>query len=365
MNVTIRPEKPEDYAAILRLTYEAFITLDYPGRRRVDEHYLIHLLQDCEHIVPELRFVAEAESGIVGHILYTKSKVVCLDKTEIETVTFGPLSVLPKYQRQGIGRLLVEHSMNKALEMGFDAVLIVGVPDYYPKLGFARARNFGLTLPGGSVGDEFMAYELNPGVLTGGGTARFLAQSVFEQAENDDAGYAEFHEAFMRENYHGRLTLRPFFDGDIALMERWLTVSHVERWYQCPDHWLRELRERRGEFSFITHFIAEYEGVPIGFCQYYDCHFAQAHEVWNEQWRISERKGEIFSLDYLIGEPKYLRRGFGKEMILRMLDKLQRCGAKVIIVHPEKENAASCRVLESCGFQYHGEDYVMDLEVKP
>ncbi|MEW6696119.1 MAG: GNAT family N-acetyltransferase [Bacillota bacterium] len=207
MNVTIRPEQPEDYVAILRLTYEAFITLDYPGRRRVDEHYLIHLLQDCEHIVPELRFVAEAEGGIVGHILYTKSKVVRPDKAEIETVTFGPLSVLPKYQRQGIGRLLVEHSMNKALEMGFDAVLIVGVPDYYPKLGFARARSFGLTLPGGSVGDEFMAYELNPGVLTGGGTARFLAQSVFERAENDYAGYAEFHEAFMRENYHCRLTL--------------------------------------------------------------------------------------------------------------------------------------------------------------
>lgn len=45
-NLTIRLEQPEDHNAILRLTYEAFLTLDYPGRRRIDEHYLIHLLED-------------------------------------------------------------------------------------------------------------------------------------------------------------------------------------------------------------------------------------------------------------------------------------------------------------------------------
>ncbi len=379
MNITIRPERPGDYAAILRLTYEAFLTLDYPGRRRMDEHYLVHLLQNCEYVIPELCFVAEADTGnsleIVGHILYTKSAVIRADTEDIRTVTFGPLSVLPKYHRQGIGRLLVEHSMNKAKELGFGAVVITGVPAYYPKLGFVLGRQFGLTLPDDSADDAFMVYELTPGALAGKnagdgkrspGTVRFLAEAEFERAENDDAGFAAFHEAFVKENYHGmfqnRLRLRRLFDEDIALMERWLKAPHVAKWYLHPGHWLRELRERHGVFSFITHFIAEYESVPIGFCQYYDCYYAQEHEVWNEQWRTGERTGELFSLDYLVGEPEYLRRGFGKAMIQEMLDRLRRINAKTIIVQPEQENTSSCRVLETCGFQYDGEVYVMDLK---
>ena len=79
------------------------------------------------------------------------------------------------------------------------------------------------------------------------------------------------------------MNLRSFQDTDIALMERWLYTPHVAKWCKHPDHWLRELRERHGEFSFLTHFVAEHEGIPIGFCQYYDTFFAQEHEVWNDE----------------------------------------------------------------------------------
>ena len=48
----IREEHPEDYNSILQLTYEAFLTLDYPGRQRVDEHYLVSLLQGSSFIIP-------------------------------------------------------------------------------------------------------------------------------------------------------------------------------------------------------------------------------------------------------------------------------------------------------------------------
>jgi predicted N-acetyltransferase YhbS len=204
MNIFIRNEMPNDYEAILRLTYEAFLTLDYPGRRRIDEHYLIHLLQNSPHVIPELCYVVEAEGKIVGHILYTKSKVIRPDETEVQTVTFGPLSVHPQYHRQGIGRMLVNRSMEKAREMGFAAVLITGVPDYYPKLGFVRAREYGLTLPDGSSDDSFMAYELKSGALHGGGTLRFLSEAEFDRAEQDDAGFAAFHQAFMRAYYPGQ-----------------------------------------------------------------------------------------------------------------------------------------------------------------
>ena len=312
--MTIRLEHPDDYNTILQLTYEAFLTLDYPGRRRLDEHYLIHLLQGSPFIIQELCFVAEQNGEIVGHILYTKSEILCPDNTIIDTITFGPLSVLPEFQKQGIGAALVHHSIEKAQELGYGAVLITGVSDYYPKLGFKRARDYGLTLPDGTADDSFMAYELKPDYLIGGGTFRFLPPE-FEQSENDDAGFEAFHMYYMKERYPEILTLRPLFDNDIALMERWLYLAHVAKWYKHPEHWLKELHERRGEFSFLTHFIVEYEGAPIGFCQYYDCYFAQEHEVWNDKCHTGEKQGEVFSIDYLIGEPDYLCKGYGYHAI--------------------------------------------------
>jgi len=173
----------------------------------------------------------------------------------------------------------------------------------------------------------------------------------------------------VAENYFkmctGQINLRSLLDTDIALMEKWLTMPHVAKWYLYPEHWLHEIKERQGEFSFITHFIAEHGNIPIGFCQYYDCHFAQAHEVWNDSWRITKRKGEIYSIDYLIGEVDYLNRGFGKAMICQLLKKLQEdTTAKTVIVQPEKENIASCRLLESCGFQFNGTEYELILNTK-
>ncbi len=357
----IRPEHPEDYTDVLRLTYQAFLTLDYPGRRRIDEHYLIYLLQGSPFVIPELCFVAQQDGEIVGHILYTKSEIMKPDGSAKYTVTFGPLSVQPHLQRQGIGSALVRHSMDRARQMGFGAVMITGVPDYYPKLGFKRAKDYELTLPDGSADDAFMAFELETGYLSGGGTLHFLP-SEFEQAENDDAGFEAFHKRFMADNYPEKLILRPLFDNDIALMERWLYMSHVAKWYKYPGHWLRELYERRGEFSFITHFIAELEGIPIGFCQYYDCFFAQQHEVWNDRWRVGDGQGEIYSIDYLIGEPEFLRRGFGREMISQMLYILQRAGVKTVIAEPEKDNAASNGALVANGFVWNGEGYHLELE---
>jgi len=205
-NLTVRPETPADYNTILRLTYDAFQALDYPGRRRVDEHYLIHLLKGSPHVIPELCFIAERDGEIVGHILYVKTKIKRPNGSEADTITFGPLSVWRKYHRQGIGKALVLHSMEKAREMGFGAVLIMGVPEYYPKLGFRRASEYSLTVASNSTEPEvdgaFMAYELTPGYLEGGGVYHWWPPE-YDQVANDDAGFEEFHRRFVGEYLGG------------------------------------------------------------------------------------------------------------------------------------------------------------------
>ena len=160
------------------------------------------------------------------------------------------------------------------------------------------------------------------------------------------------------------LTLRPFCDADIALMQRWLYTPHVAKWYTYPEHWLLELRQRHGTFSFLTHFIAEAGDVPFGFCQYYDTFFATEHEVWNDDPDVGKTQGDIYSIDYLIGEAEYLQRGFGKEMITQMLALLQKTGAKTVIAQPEPGNIASKRALEASGFIWNGKSYRYSIHHK-
>lgn len=352
----IRKERIEDYNSILRLTYESFLTLDYPGRQRMDEHFLVSLLQGSEFVIPELCFVMEHDGEIVGHILYTKSEVVKADGRKIQTITFGPLSVLPKYHRQGIGSALVRHSLEQARDMGYGAVLITGVPEYYPKLGFRHAQEYRLTLPDSTSPDAFMAYELQPGYLSGGGVFGGLAPE-YDRAENDDIGFAAFHKGFISEYYPDELILRPFYDNDIALFGQWLEASHVKPWYEHPEHWLHELNNRQGEFSFITHLIAEVEGNPIGFCQYYDMFHGQEHEDW---LKVDE-PGVMYSIDYLIGEPEYLHKGLGQKMISKMLDMLRNKGIKTVVVKPDGDNGKSIRALEVNRFVWNGTDYILEL----
>ncbi|MDR1779078.1 MAG: acetyltransferase [Clostridiales Family XIII bacterium] len=157
-----------------------------------------------------------------------------------------------------------------------------------------------------------------------------------------------------------KVVLRDFTDADIALMEKWLYVPHVSDWYIAPDKWLKELGKRGTEFSFITHLIAEYEGVPFGFCQYYDFFYGQEHEDWLK----TELPGEMFSIDYLIGDERFLHQGFGQAIIAIMLEKLKGQGVKRVAVKPDRNNVKSNRALEANGFVWVGTDYVLDLAAR-
>ena len=122
----IRNERPEDHRAVEELTKLAFWNVNVPG---CDEHYLAHILRSHEDFVPELDFVAEFDGKLIANIMYTRSKLRGSDGSVKTVLTFGPLSVLPEYQRRGYGKALLEHSLDRAAELGYDAVVIFGNPD--------------------------------------------------------------------------------------------------------------------------------------------------------------------------------------------------------------------------------------------
>ncbi len=147
------------------------------------------------------------------------------------------------------------------------------------------------------------------------------------------------------------LELRSLRNDDIPLIERWLNKEHVKRWYDIPHmgvaitDWMNEIRQRDGEFRWITYLIALYEGRPIGFCQYYKCVDSR-----DEDFGTLPVNGS-YGIDYLIGEEPYLKKGLGKGIIALLARKIFTFpDAERVTADIDPENKASAGALLSCGF---------------
>ena len=215
--VNIRLEGPKDYDAVEQLIFAAFETLKLPGRTHTNEHFLAHLLRSDEAFVPELGFVAELAEGappdplikaeprpdpiIVGNILYSRCQIMrpgAEAETAAKTLVFGPVSVKPELHGQGIGSLLIRHSLGRARMLGFRAALILGRPAFYARFGFVPASQFNITLQDGNSPDAFMALELAPGALSSldGGWGKWVCCKAFDAA-SDSAAFKKYNDRFI------------------------------------------------------------------------------------------------------------------------------------------------------------------------
>ena len=141
------------------------------------------------------------------------------------------------------------------------------------------------------------------------------------------------------------ILLRQMRAADLPRFTKWLYTAHVAKWYHEPQDWIDEVARQDGVFSWIHHFIVESHGIPIGFCQYYACKDS------GELWEGYTAMGGSYSIDYMIGEAAYLRRGIGRQIVAALTDRLRlHSDAVRIVVQPEPENAASCGLLLACGF---------------
>lgn len=77
-------------------------------------------------------------------------------------LTLAPLSVLPAYQRQGIGQALMAEGHRTAPDLGYEYSIVLGHPQYYPKAGYLPASLLGIKAPFEVPDDNFMAIKLKP-----------------------------------------------------------------------------------------------------------------------------------------------------------------------------------------------------------
>ena len=160
----IRSEEPKDYETVGEITRNAFYNLYMPG---CVEHYLVHQMRGHQDFIPQLDFVLELDGAVIGYIMYTKATLTDVSGHVKDVLTFGPLCIDQRYQRKGYGKLLMAHSFEKALGMGYDAVVIFGMPSNYVSSGFVSCKKVNVCAQGGKFPAAMLVKELKPGALDG------------------------------------------------------------------------------------------------------------------------------------------------------------------------------------------------------
>ncbi len=162
--IVIRNERQDDWAIVEKITRQAFYNQYIPG---CVEHYLVRKMRKHEDFIPELDFVLELNGDVIGNIMYTKAKLTDESGKEKHILTFGPISILPSYQRKGYGKILIEHSFSEAVPLGYDTVVIFGSPANYVSSGFKSCKKYNVCIGNKKYPAAMMVKELIPGVLAG------------------------------------------------------------------------------------------------------------------------------------------------------------------------------------------------------
>jgi putative acetyltransferase len=152
----IRKETPSDIEAITHVTIAAFKTLPINNHT---EQFIIKALRAAGALTVSL--VAEVDGRVVGHVAF--SPVIMSDGTK-DWYGLGPVSVVPEYQKQGIGKSLINEGLTLLKELGGQGCVLVGDPNYYKRFGF---KNFPELNYEGVPQEVFLALPFNEKVPQG------------------------------------------------------------------------------------------------------------------------------------------------------------------------------------------------------
>ena len=150
-----RPERDADHPVIAEVVRAAFV-------RHPDEvASFVERIRASEQFIPELALVAEDSSGVIAHVMLSWVGVEGGSRTRILNLT--PMSVRPDRQRIGVGARLIRDALGRAEEAGEPAVMVEGIPAYYPRFGFEQASALGFISPHPKIPDDAFMVKRLPG----------------------------------------------------------------------------------------------------------------------------------------------------------------------------------------------------------
>ncbi len=188
MTIITRLEEERDYRRVEEVTKSAFAYPERIERGQIGcpyEHWMVNELRKRDGIL-SLSFVAIVDGDIVGHIICSKAEVRALNGIT-PVLNIGPISVLPEYQRKGVGKALITKMIEEAKQLGYGAILFFGRPEYYPQFGFKEASLFGITDSEGYNYPAFMGMELIPNYLADASGGKYYESDIYNDELNREA----------------------------------------------------------------------------------------------------------------------------------------------------------------------------------
>jgi len=157
-------------------------------------------MRSRKDFLSELDLVIEVDNQIIGNIMYTKTKLIDASGEEKDILTFGPVCILPEYQRMGYGKKLMDYSFEQAAALGYDVIVIFGNPNNYVSRGFKSCKKYNICLENGTYPTAMMVKELKPEVLDGRKWV-YYQSPVFEideqEAERFDVGLESLEKKYQ------------------------------------------------------------------------------------------------------------------------------------------------------------------------
>ena len=195
MSITFRREEERDHRAVENMVRESFWNVYRPG---CTEHYVLRHLRGDPAFVPELDIVMEKDGRLIGQNMFMRACIRADDGRQIPIMTMGPICIDPEFKRQGYGKMLLDHSLARAAEIGCPALCFEGNILFYGKSGFTFASEFGIRyhgLPEGADASFFLCKVLKSGYLDGI-TGEYAPPEGYFVAERNPADFEAYDAQF-------------------------------------------------------------------------------------------------------------------------------------------------------------------------
>ena len=131
----LTPETNEDWWEVEALYDLAFA----PGREALSSYRLRNGVSPLQ----DLCLVARDGEGILAGAI----RVWPVKIGSVKALLLGPVAVHPTYQGEGLGGYLILDSLDRARDLGWERVLLVGDAPYYGRFGFERLIDVAMPPP--------------------------------------------------------------------------------------------------------------------------------------------------------------------------------------------------------------------------
>ena len=143
MRRILKPMEAKYLQSSLDLVEDVFAKWDSPEEGKTVRS-LVEEIRAKKNYVPELELIMVNEDDqVLGYAMFSRFHIE--SRYEDELLILTPVAVRTEYQRQHISRELIEYGFERAVQLGYKAVLVEGNPKNYNPRGFVTSAGHGIT----------------------------------------------------------------------------------------------------------------------------------------------------------------------------------------------------------------------------